>query len=201
MTRRRVLSIAGVALLLLTLATPAQAAPAHAAMPPGALPGSFIPLGSPALSSSGSPLGVGGSAGPNGSAQPSVVGVLVSPAGCVGITDYPHPSNGQYATNSGPMVSVHGRTKCNSAVTTVTAKSEVWKKVWRGYQRMMTGKVSSRNNSKTSYDSAPHYRCVGQGRQWWVGITNHSSLEGGRLYTTRTIEEGTSEKSNFQCHD
>lgn len=129
----------------------------------------------------------------------AVGGIVASPAGCVGITDYPHSSNGKVGTKNGPYASVHGRTKCNTNVTTVTARAEVWKKVWHGNQRLETGTLASVSNFRNSGDSTPHYYCKGTGKAWYVGITNHSSLEGGKWYTARTIEYGTQAMSEFTC--
>ena len=84
-------------------------------------------------------------------------------------------------------------------VTTVTARAEVWKKVWHGNTQLLVGNLSSYNNDRHSGDSTPHYYCVGTGKAWYVGITNHSSLESGKWYTARTIEYGSQEKAEFTC--
>lgn len=148
---------------------------------------------------SGSRLGAQEGDSPDGMSPNASTGVKQSPAGCVGYTDYPHSSNGKVATTSGPYASVHGRTKCNSNVTTVTARAEVWKKVWHGNHRLLVGDLASRKNNRNSGDSTPHYNCKGTGKAWYVGITNHSSLEGGTWYTARSIEYGTQNKSEFTC--
>lgn len=130
---------------------------------------------------------------------PQAIGLELSPAGCTGITDYPHASNGVVATTFGPYASVHGRTKCNRNVEYVSARSEVWRKVWHGHQKLYTGKLASRSNARNSPDSTPHYYCGGQGTSWYVGYTNHTSIEGGKTYSARTKQEGTKAKSEFEC--
>lgn len=152
----------------------------------------------PPLQPSGSPLGSQSESQP-GDIAPAAVSGKISPAGCVGITDYPHSSNGKIGTSNVPYASVHGRTKCDSQVSRVTARAEVWRKVWHGNQRLMYGALASNDRSTRSGDSSPHYWCKGNGTQWYVGITNHSSLEDGEWYTARTVEYGTREKSEFNC--
>lgn len=152
----------------------------------------------PPLMPSGSSLGSPAQSEP-GSLAPAAVSKEYSPAGCKGYTDYPHSSNGYIKTDNGPYASVHGRTKCNAQVPRVTARAEVWRKAWHGNTRLFIGNEASQTKSKTSGNSTPHYNCVGDGTQWYVGITNHTSLEGGKLYTQRTVEYGTKEKSEFNC--
>jgi len=136
---------------------------------------------------------------PEGEVAPMSVSVRISPAKCVGQTDYPHSSNGRVRTTGGPYASVHGRTKCQWEADRVTARAEVWKKVWHGNTRLKTGPLAANNYDYESDDSTPHYYCEGQGKAWYVGITNHSSYEGGKWYTARTIEDGTQSMSQFTC--
>lgn len=129
----------------------------------------------------------------------SIQASLYSPGGCVGQTDYAHSSNGYVKTTYGPYASVHGRTVCVQPVALVTAKAEVWKKVWHGNTRLLVGPLVDRQWSRQSPDSAPHYYCGGQGTNWYVGITNHTSVEGGTTYTARTVQYGTRAVSEFEC--
>lgn len=123
----------------------------------------------------------------------------LSPARCVGHTDYAHSSNGAVKTRNGPYVSVHGRTNCADPVPIVRATAEVWKKVWHGNTRLFVGARAENTHSKSSGDSKPHYNCVGDGKAWYVGITNHSSFEGGKWYNQRTVQEGSQAVSEFTC--
>lgn len=151
----------------------------------------FLPSGS---SLSSTPAEV-----PEGQVAPMATTVTYSPAKCVGTTDYPHSSNGRIRTTNGPYASVHGRTKCQWEADRVTARAEVWKKAWHGNTHLLTGTLAARNYDYVSGDSKPHYYCVGKGKAWYVGITNHSSYEGGKWYTARTIEYGTQSMSEFTC--
>jgi hypothetical protein len=127
--------------------------------------------------------------------------VTPSPAGCFSQTDNPHSSNGKVRTSHGPYVSVHGRTECRKAVTSLSATTSIYRNRWYGEQLVLTGKTATSKGTWRSNDSTPHYLCSGQGTYTYIGYTTSSSIEGGKTYyaLSRNANGGKTNMNRFDC--
>lgn len=96
-----------------------------------------------------------------------------SPAGCVGETDYAHPS--------GSDASVHGRTYCNVRVGEVRVITTLQRQRWWGWESL-DNRTKVRVAFHTTYDATPHKSCFGQGTYDYRGISDHRSFEGSTYY-------------------
>lgn len=101
----------------------------------------------------------------------------LSPAGCKGSTEYPHPS--------GNMVSVHAVTQCDQAVVRAEVVTVVLRDRWWGWEYVMSGS-SARDNSTWSGEATPHSTCRNEGEFMFRAYSMHASLEDGTVYKSRT---------------
>jgi hypothetical protein len=116
-------------------------------------------------------------------AQVCVLGICVSgkpsPAGCSGQTDYPHVSFNE--------ASVHGRTKCNSNVSSVQVVTTLYRDRWWGWEYLQSDS-NAKSNKKQSEDAHPHFNCRGTGTYTYVGRSQHASFENGETYSATTTQ-------------
>lgn len=124
--------------------------------------------------------------GEKGGAQTDA-GIEISPAGCRGQTDYAHWSQANEA-------SVHGRTKCDVAVSHLGVSTTLQKESWFGFDNMATGS-SDYYGGNNSGDATPHWGCYLWGYQTYRGTSYHYSIESSGTYTGNT----TGDTSRFTC--
>jgi len=106
-----------------------------------------------------------------------------SPAGCDGHTDYVHNST---ASNYRWTISVHGRTTCRAATTSLKTYTALYIGQWWGWQWKADDTKTSSWSKKTS-DAAPHWYCKGVTGSWrYLGQTQHTSVENGQTYSATT---------------
>jgi hypothetical protein len=136
----------------------------------------------PSVTSDLSPIPTGG----KGVAQTNA-GIVLSPAGCRGQTDYAHWSQANDA-------SVHGRAKCNVAVSHLGISTTLQKQAWYGFDNMASGS-NDYYGGNNSGDATPPWGCHFWGYQTYRGTSYHYSVESSGTYTGNT----TGSTSRFTC--
>ena len=108
----------------------------------------------------------------------SVQAASVSPAGCVGYTDYAHYSSGQS--------SVHGRTKCTYSAGQLGVTTDLQHHAWFGWNTLNSDTKESWQRDRT-YDATPHNNCCSSNQNEFRGISSHYSIESGTTYSSNTV--------------